>query len=193
MPDVHIHVRSNVSADCARLLRAVDPSQVWPEQGERKRTRMIRLLRRGAGTPPEAGQPPVSRHGAAGFAGRFTWELVDGGRTLRYGNASVQARILYLGGEIVPRNVKFLTVPVSGQARGRRAKDFPDAFVARLGGKPFLVRRKGKSGALEVLFVLKDRVVLNPHPYGLEWDDVDNAALFRALQRRVERADKEWT
>jgi len=193
MPDVHLHVRSNVSADCARLLRAVDPSQVWPEQGERKRTRMVRLLRRGRGLAAEAGQPPVSRHGAAGFAGRFTWELVDGGRTLRYGNASVQARILYLGGTIEPKNAKFLTIPIAKEAQNRRAKDFPDAFVLRLSNGLFIARYKEQSKQLILLFQLLKSVTIKPHPYGIEWDDVDNTALFRALQRRVRQADKERT
>jgi len=185
-----VHVRSNVDKDCARLLRAVDPEPVWHEQGNRKVTRLVRFLRRG-GEAAE-GQPPVSRHGGAGFAGRFTYSVVGGGKRLRYGNASVQARILALGGEIRPKNAKFLTVPIDKRAENRRARDFKDAFVLRTGaGKLFIALYQAASQSLIFLFRLLKRVVIKPHPYGMEWDQVDNASLRKSLERRVAQANRE--
>ncbi|MBM3957392.1 MAG: hypothetical protein FJ313_05005 [Gemmatimonadetes bacterium] len=185
----HIHVRSNVDRDCRRLLQAVDPTPVWEEQGNRKVTRLVRFLRRG-GEPAE-GQPPVSRHGGAGFAGRFTYSVVNNGRTLRYGNASRQARILALGGEIRPVNAQYLTIPMAREAQNRRAKDFPGAFVLRTANGLFLARYETKGGILTFLFRLLKRVFIKPHPYGMEWDRVDNDALRASLERRVKKADQE--
>jgi len=192
-----VHVRSNVDKDCARLLRAVDPEPVWHEQGNRKVTRLVRFLRRG-GEAAE-GQPPVSRHGGAGFAGRFTYSVVNGGKTLRYGNASVQARILALGGPIEAKPGRFLTVPVekdfdavgAKMAQNRRARDFPDAFVLRTAKAAFLALYQPASKSLVFLFQLLKRVVIKPHPYGMEWDAADNAALRKSLERRVEKANRE--
>lgn len=193
----YVHVRSNVDKDCARLLKAVDPEPVWHEQGNRKVTRLVRFLRTG-GEPAE-GQPPVSRHGGAGFAGSFTFSVINGGKTLRYGNASVQARILALGGEIRPKNVKFLTVPVepdfdavgAKMAQNRRARDFKDAFVLRTAKAAFIAIYQPAAQALIFLFRLLKRVVIKPHPYGMEWDQVDNAALRKSLDRRVAQANRE--
>jgi len=207
-----VHVRSNVDKDCARLLRAVDPEPVWHEQGNRKVTRLVRFLRRG-GEAAE-GQPPVSRHGGAGFAGRFTYSVVNGGKVLRYGNASVQARILALGGPIEAKPGRFLTVPIAKEAQNRRARDFPKAFVMRTPeGKLFLgvleaqhasalqsvgkgkrkrleIRRRTSTG-FKALFALVKRVFIKPHPYGMEWDAADNAALRKSLERRVAKANRE--
>jgi hypothetical protein len=54
---------------------------------------------------------------------------------------SAQARILELGGTIYPRNSKFLTVPVSDEAkRAGRAGAMPGlAYVQSIKGQPMLV------------------------------------------------------
>jgi hypothetical protein len=190
-------------------LRQPALGKVLAEMGERKRTRMIRGLGRGGPTSAAAsaisfpGQPPVARHGARGFAGRFTYELLDGDTTLRYGNTSRYARILHFGGTIVPKNAGALTIPVAPEAQGKRAKDFPGLF--RLPHTNLLVLRKerrgtSKAGAfsivgpagrkgrwaeLIVMFRLMKSVTLDPHPYGLLWDDVDMQRLYAALRREL--------
>jgi hypothetical protein len=192
MPDVHVRVRENVAPDIRRLMSALDPAPIWEEQGNRKVTRMVRLLGRGKGTAAQGGAPPVSRHGAAGFAGRMTYELLDGGRTLRYGNTSVQARILYLGGIIEPKPPrKALTIPLAKEAEGRRAKDFPGLF--RIADILYLAKGggKGRPGRIIAMFLLRKSVEIKPHPWGIEWDDVDRAALAKSVRRRTEKAERQ--
>jgi hypothetical protein len=178
-------------------------AEVLADMGEMKLMQMVRGLGRGRGTAATAYGPPVSRHGASGFAGRFTYELLDN-ETLRYGNTSRHARILHFGGTIVPKTAKALTVPVSPLADGKRAKDIPGLF--RLPHTNLLViskkRRSGKASdfaivgpadskgrwvELIVMFKLMAKVTINPHPYGLLWNEDNMQALYRALRRAFKR------
>jgi hypothetical protein len=50
--------------------------------------------------------------------------------------------------------------------------------------------KSGKTKGLILLFQLLKSVTIKPHPWGIEWDQVDNDALRASLQRRVEAAEK---
>ena len=185
MPDGDLIYSATFDLDVAPLLRATDPRPVLEEAGNRKVSRMVRGMRTSGA--PAAGQPPVSRRGARGFAGRFAYEIVGGGSTLRYGNASRQARLLALGGVIRPRTAKALTIPIAPEAEGKRAKDFPDLF--RIGNCLFIKKSRGRGSKghteLTALFALKKSVTIRPHPWGYKWDQQDNKALLKSLQRRA--------
>ena len=175
------------------LLARLDPRPILEEAGNRKVTEMVLSL--GREGEPASGSPPVSRHGAKGFAGRFTYEIhgIGGDLLLRYGNSSRQARQLYKGGRIDPVNAKALTIPIAPEAKGKRAKDFPGLF--RLPNTPFLVTAKqrgrgakagrGQTTELTFLFVLKPYVVTDPHPWPLEWTPADDAALHASITKRL--------
>jgi len=178
--------------DTRRLLRATDPRPVLEEAGSRKVTRMVRGLRRSG--EPVAGRPPVSRRGALGFAGRFTYSVRGSGENsvLRYGNASRYAAMLALGGTIVPTRAKYLTIPIAKEARGKRIREFPGGYFFKgpSGALLYAIRRRkgrGKARHTEstVLYVLKKSVRLNPHPWGYKWDAKDERALLRSLRRRI--------
>lgn len=183
-------MKARISTDASRLMAKMNPRPILEEAGNRKVSRMVRGLRRSG--EPMAGEPPVSRTGARGFAGRMTYRVARNGRTLVYGNSSVYARILHFGGTIRPRPPQqMLTVPISPEARGKRAKDFPGIF--RIGDILFTARQRGRGAnkgrgtftELTPLFVLKKFVTLDPHPWGIQWDDVDHAALMSSLRRRA--------
>lgn len=62
------------------------------------------------------------------------------------------------GCEIRPKNAKYLTVPVSPKAKGKKAGDFNDLyFIEDKDGDKFLARDKGKN-EIEILFWLTDYV-----------------------------------
>lgn len=198
MPEPAILARVTIRSDLAALLRATDPAPILDELGSYKVSRMIRGLRTGGAAA--IGQPPVSRRGAIGFAGRFTHEIRDGGQTLRYGNTSIYARVLHFGAlgadAIKPVKAKALTIPIHHDAVGHRARDFPDLFLIppRPGAPPeergILARRKGRGrgkdrySEIVPMYALRTRAEIQPHPYGLPWDEADNRKLERILQRR---------
>ena len=192
MPDDLLLASGTFSMDTRKLLRATDPRPVLEEAGSRKVSRMVRGLRRSG--EPQAGRPPVTRRGALGFAGRFTYSVKGSGENsvLRYGNASRYAAMLALGGTIVPVKAKYLTIPIAKEARGRRIREFPGGyfFQAASGALLYAVRRRkgrGKAARMEatVLYVLKQSVRLHPHPWGYKWDAKDERALLHSLRRRI--------
>ena len=107
--------------------------------------------------------------------------LIDTGRLINsikykiYANSSTSkvevgsygvpyAAIHEFGGDITPRNARFLTIPLSDEFRGRSARDFDDLFVKKIGGKLFLVRNR-KGGGLQFAYVLRSSVHIPPRPY----------------------------
>ena len=149
---------------------------------------MVRRMRRSG--DPIPGGALVSRRGARGFAGRFVYQ-VSGTRAkpvLSYGSASRYAAMLALGGTIVPRKAKALTIPIAPEARGKRARDFPGIF--RIGDILFIAkargRGRGKHTELIPLFVLKRRVTIPAFDWGYRWDESDERALIKSLRRQLE-------
>ena len=83
------------------------------------------------------------------------------------GSAHPASRIQELGGTVVPKKARALTIPLSVDARRHRARDYTDAFVLKVNGKAFLVRSKGQRGrgGLEFLYVLAKSATLKPTHY----------------------------
>jgi hypothetical protein len=120
-----------------------------------------------------------SGHGRA-VAGKFTSRTGDLVRSYRhywktgdlsgwYGSSSKYSKKVEEGGEIRPKNAKFLTIPIHKDAKygvggGKRAGDFKDLFfIQSLKGQPMLVRDKGLKG-FEPIFLLRRMVKLDPRP-----------------------------
>lgn len=69
------------------------------------------------------------------------------------------AHIHEFGCTIVPKNVKYLTVPVHPLAKGKKSSDFPDLFVyTAKSGEKMLARNE--NGKLVCYFWLTDKVVI---------------------------------
>lgn len=102
-----------------------------------------------------------------------------------------QTRILNRGGTIFPRVKKFLTVPIAPEAKGKRARDFPGAFVLRAkSGNAFLAIKQGDG--LRLLFALRKSVRIPASGYlDQAADEVEHAtpSFLRAMMlERLQRA-----
>lgn len=76
-----------------------------------------------------------------------------------FGEKAWLAGIHEYGCVITPGNAKYLTVPCSPKAKGKKASDFPDLFYCESKkGTKMLARKKGKG--IEVIFLLMDKVVI---------------------------------
>lgn len=76
-----------------------------------------------------------------------------------FGEKAWLAGIHEYGCVITPSNAKYLTVPCSPKAKGKKASDFPDLFYCEnKKGTKMLARKKGKG--IEVIFLLMDKVVI---------------------------------
>jgi hypothetical protein len=192
MPDDFLIASGTFKLETRKLLRATNPRPVLNEAGSRKVSRMVRGMRKSG--EPMPGGAPVSRRGALGFAGRFTYQVKGSGENvvLRYGNASRYAAQLAKPRTIRPVRAKFLTIPIAKEARGKRAADFPEAFFVRSGAGNLILAKTAQKGRgskrhaeLVPLFVLKKSVRPYPHPWGYKWDQKDERALLRSLRRRI--------
>lgn len=94
---------------------------------------------------------------------RGTWGALD----------NVYARIQELGGTILPKNGKYLAIPISREAKQVASpRDMPNlVFVQSVKGQPMLVSeqlgkgRKGKLGKVVVHWLLRLSVTLPARPY----------------------------
>lgn len=99
---------------------------------------------------------------------------------------SAQARILELGGTIYPKNAKFLTVPISDEAKaaGRAGNMSNLAYVQSLKGQPMLVdQHTGK-----VHWLLMRSVTIKAHPYLRPAADVTYPKLADNIRKAYEKA-----
>jgi phage virion morphogenesis protein len=98
------------------------------------------------------------------------------GTNVRYG------RIHQLGGTIVPKTAKALTVPLCDLAKGKRARDFEGLFV--IGGKegkaPVLAMRQGEK--VLPMFALMKKVTMQARPF-LVWLSEFDVAILRKLSK----------
>lgn len=77
------------------------------------------------------------------------------------------------GGTIRPKRVRFLTIPLIPEAKGRRARDFELAFgkLFRPRGKDVLMQRT-PDGQARSVYALRDQVTQRPWPDALPPDEV---------------------
>lgn len=106
--------------------------------------------------------------------------------------SQVGFRQRFEGGRIRPVNKKFLTIPATAEAHGRRASEFADLIFVILGGRPALVRARqtristggrrvrglSSTTGMEVLFWLRREVNQKPDPSVLPTDaEISEAAV----------------
>lgn len=99
---------------------------------------------------------------------------------------SAQARILELGGTIFPRNAKFLTIPVSDEAKaaGRAGNMGNLAYVQSIKGQPMLVdQHTGK-----VHWLLLKSVTIKAQPYLRPAADAQYPKLADNIRKAYEKA-----
>ncbi len=121
-----------------------------------------------------------ARETARGRGGRRFWNDVArsvqvrevGPETVQVKAAHIAAAQKEFGGEIRPVNAKALTIPVSEEARGKRASEFESGgrklFVLNLGKDTDTVGLLGyaeRDGSFHALFVLRARVVQKAEPW----------------------------
>jgi hypothetical protein len=190
-----------------------DTREVLDDFGGHKQRQIVASMATGAplaAAPP--GAPPDTH--SMSFAQSITYEA--GAAYLAVGTHSPRGRILQEGGLIEAQD-HLLTIPLSEESYGKRARDFPDAVLTfrktAEGLLAFLVRpnerqergsradwlgdrsirqKFGKTGRAyymrtvkqepTFLFVLKQSVLIQPHPY-LAWVPEDEQYLMTALQQ----------
>ena len=112
--------------------------------------------------------------------------------TLFIGNTRPQARLQNRGGTVVPKNARFLALPLSPplsgtEARTKKPRDFAGAFVLMHGPSgPGLYRKtgqyRGKVKGVERLFAFVKKVTIKKRPF-LYW----GAALAEVKDRMKRR------
>jgi hypothetical protein len=100
------------------------------------------------------------------------------GQTLEVGNTRPQARLMNRGGDVVPKNAKFLAIPCSPplsptQARMLKPRAFAGAFVLMKGpAGPGLYRKtgafRGKVHGVEKIFAFMKKVTIKQRKF-LYW------------------------
>lgn len=144
---------------------------------------LTRLMRRLADPKPFLtvwGQrtAKTARTTARGKGGRRFWREIArsvrvrsvGADTVSVHTAHVAGAQKEFGGTIRPKNAKALTIPVSDEARGKRASEFEgggrDLFVlGRDKGDTIGLLGYSEGNRFHALFVLRKRVVQDPDPW----------------------------
>ena len=91
-------------------------------------------------------------------------------KTVSVGLKDKRARLLNYGGKVVPKNAKYLTIPVGLTAnekrRGLTARDFENTFFHESkNGKLFLMQNMGKGEKPRVLFLLVKSMIMPARPF----------------------------
>jgi hypothetical protein len=175
-------------------LAALQPRAIAKEVGEALTTTTQRHLRAN-GTNKRGWK-------STGFWARAarstTWTATDDGVMISINQIGVRQR--FYGGVISAVRAKFLTIPISRQAYGQTAADFPGSFLIKTPKGAYLVqyaggntakgRFKKQNATLEFLFKLvrsvnqkEDRTVL---PHFMTYRKV----IFEQLERIVARGGK---
>jgi len=116
------------------ISRAVAPERIKPVVG-RSAVNTIRthLFGVNASRPNALGGTRTNFYASAARGTSFT--VVDDGVVVSISNVGIRQRIL--GGTIRPRTAKFLTIPATAEAHGKRASEFDDLVVVfGAGGQP---------------------------------------------------------
>lgn len=145
---------------------------------------------------------PSNKHGwpTTNFwqrASRATsWVAVPNGVMVRINQVGVAQR--YHGGRIGPVRARALTIPISAQAYGKTASDFPGSFLIKTRKGAYIVQYGGnvsKTGrgvnknnaAIEFLFKLSPGVNQKPDPTVLPPDDAYVAVAHQAIKAGLAR------
>lgn len=141
------------------------------------------------------------QHYFAQAADRVTWEASGDDRVIVYSDQP-GIRMKYFGGSISPVHATYLTIPVSAEAYGKRAGDFPDLKVFYGKNGPYALGRiirgtlatmGARSGSAvatqrEILFILTQQAVIQPDESILPSRTRLNAALHIGFNDYIQLA-----
>lgn len=167
-----------------------DPSAPLRDLGGHWQRRVKRSMPgKPKGVAAPSGEPPAVH--SSSYSHSIIYDVMAGGHEMHLGSSDIRARILHEGGEIHARNVANLSIPISEESFGKRARDFADLHVGavfRRDGMRKMLLGRGEGEDFDPLFVLQPHVTINPHPHiELTDDDVEywEGALEDALDREA--------
>jgi len=144
---------------------------------------------RGAGhRPSAAGGPPAIQNAA--LKNSLDYEVHDGGDTLEAGSPLAYAAIQHFGGVIKPKTAKALTIPLTRESYGKRARDFNDLEFrpATKKAKPNIIGVLGRAspgGGFAALFALAREVTLPARPWLMVYP-ADEEYLADCIEKHLE-------
>ncbi len=162
-PRIAIDFKDRATPELQRCMAALTPPKlariVGPPCRELTRDHIKRLPRNKKGWPSTGFWEDAARG--------TTWiDNKDGSVTIRVNKIGFRQR--YYGGVIRAVNAKFLTIPISAQAYGKTAADFPGSFIITTPKGAYIVQYGGSVGkrgrankanaTLEFLFKLQRSV-----------------------------------
>lgn len=170
------------------VLQAVQPKQVNPIVG-RAATNLIRehLFDLNKSRPNKLGGRRTNFYASAARGTHF--DATENGVVISVVQVGIAQR--YFGGIIKPTKAKYLTIPVSPEAHGKRASEFSDLEVVfGKGGRPIGLARKGAHE--DLLYRLVKYVDQAADPTVLPSNETiaaaANVAVGSYVQRVIDRA-----
>lgn len=145
-----------------------------------------KTLRQDRGGPTGTGTGKL----AQSWSGNELRRLSNSELAVVISSSSPYARIHETGGPIVPRRAQALTIPLTWEAARKRASDFQDLFVLKLGkdeegggenGRAFLARKRpgpGGEDQVELLYLLSRGVTIPARRY------ISNA--YREVREKIQ-------
>jgi len=150
---------------------------------------VLSLPRKGKGETSAPGQPPASHRGGRGLAGSIGHNA--NADSLVVGSWSEAAALLHFGGVIRPKKAKALTIPISPEADGHRARDFQNTFVLKKSDDPqrigLIMQDRGEGKDPLALFVLRKSATIPARPW-LFWVDADEEYLWHLKDQELATA-----
>lgn len=173
-PGVGIQVNMNdVPEDIRELAERVEEAQpVLEDFGSRLVREMTKSFpQTSSGESSEPGNPPAVQSGD--MKNSLTWDASD--EEVEVGTPLVYGEIQHRGGTIEPDEADALTIPVSDEARGKRASDFSDLFFLPSTDQSedniIGVLGEGRGEDFEPIFALAEEVTLPERPWLIIKDD----------------------
>jgi len=177
MPGVAVTIDWNDVPDRVSELaeKLEDPEPVLEDFGGRLVREWTKSFEKtSAGESSEPGGPPAMQSGQ--LKNSLTWETRDD--ELEAGTSVVYGRIQHFGGTIEPRDAEALTVPLTEEARGKRAGDFDDLVFrpASADAEENVIGVLGKTSGEDFspVFALAEEVTLPERPWMViqdeDWD-----------------------
>lgn len=208
-----VEVTGDALATVQRARLILSPARINPVIGRAATNTFIAHLRGVDASRPNAlgGRRTHYFNGAA----RSTSFALKGDDQVIVSINQVGIRQRYFGGRITPKTAKFLTIPATPEAYGKRAREFADLKFAIVPGKgPALVlfsARKTETiktkqlgrfknedkttvstrvtgGDMKVMFWLRKSVTQKPDPTIIPYPEVVGAAVAKAVNETVTRA-----
>lgn len=186
IPRILIDVKDRASDALKANVAAMEPRKVaavsGPRLREKVRDHIKRLPRNKKGWPSTGFWEDAARG--------TTWDANNGSVSIKIKKLGFRQR--YHGGVIRAVEAKALTIPISPQAYGKTAADFPGSFLLKTKKGAYLVRYAGgntpkgkfkkQNSTLEFLFQLKVSVRQPEMPWIIPDATTLNAVAFAALE-----------